>query len=117
MLLFGELMRESVFPGADELTHKIASGFKVVGALSPSGAFAPQPRTGASSIETLWRGAKTMQRTVIDSMRPSGDDELDMAVTKTTGDEVALGWLTGPWTEKQLSDKLELWDPVPRFGI
>ena len=91
--------------------------FDVVGAMSSSGAFAPQPRTEASSIETLWRGAKAMQRTVIDSMRPSGDDELDAAVTKTTEDEVANGWLTGPWTEKQLSDKLGLWVPVPRSGV
>ena len=101
LLLLGELMRESGFPNADEVSHKIASGFGVVGALSSSGAFAPQPRTEARSIETLWRGAEAMQRTVIDSMRPSGDDELGAAVTKTTEDEVANGWLTGPWTEKQ----------------
>ena len=31
---------------------------------------------------------------------PSGDDELDLAVTKTTEDEFAHSWLTGPWTEK-----------------
>ena len=39
-----------------------------------------------------------MQPTVIDSMRPSGDDELDEAVTKATENEVADGWLTGLWT-------------------
>ena len=49
LLLFDELMRESGCPSADELTHKIARGFKVVGALCLSGAFAPQPRTEASS--------------------------------------------------------------------
>ena len=110
-------MRESGFPNADEVTHKIAGGFDVVGALSSSVAFAPQPRTEACSIETLWRGAKAMQRTVIDSMRPSGDDQVDAAVTKTTEDDVANGWLTGPRTEKQLSDKQGLLVPVPRFGV
>ena len=53
-----------------------------------------------------------MQRTVIDSMRPSGDYELDLAVTKTTEDEVARGWLTGPWT-----GQAGALGPVPRFGV
>ena len=117
VLLLGDLMRESGFPDADEITNKIAGGFDVVGALSPSGAFSPQPRTEASSVGALWRGSKAMQRTVIDSMRPSGDDALDAAVTTITEDEVANGWLAGPWTEEQLSDKLWLWIPVPRFGV
>ena len=116
VLLLGDLMRESGFPDADEITNKIASGFDVVGALSPSGAFSPQPRTEASSVGALWRGSKAMQRTVIDSMRPDNNDALDAAVTTITEDEVANGWLSGPWTEEQLSDKLGLWIPVPRFG-
>ena len=77
LLLLSKFMRESGFPNADEVTHKIASGFDVVGALSSS----------------------------------------EAAVTKTTEDEVANGWLTGPCTEKRLSDKLGLWVPVPRFGV
>ena len=94
--------RESGFPNADEGTQKIASGFDVVGALSPSGAFAPHPRTETSSIETLCLGAKATQPTVIDFMRPGGDDELDEAVTQATEDEVANGWPTCRWTQKQL---------------
>ena len=53
----------------------------------------------------------------MDCHRLRASKRLDAAVTKTTEDEEANGWLTSPWTEKQSSDKLGLWVPVPRFGV
>ena len=87
LLLLDELVREPGSPNVDEVTTLTLSGRCRRLAL-----FSPRPRREASSFETLWCGVKAIQRTVVDSVRPSGDDELDATVTKTT---------TGPGTEKQ----------------
>ena len=78
LLLLREFIRESGHLNVDALTHKIASSFAVVGSLSIFWRFffSPRSRTLATSIETLWIGAKAVQRTGIASMRPKGEDGL-----------------------------------------
>ena len=52
------------------------------------------------------------------SLGPSGDDELDAAVTEETAKEAGSerGWLEGLFSREQLDAKLGLWLPARRFG-
>ena len=115
--LFREMLRSFEFPNADFLVDSMAAGFKIVGDLPDTGVFVQKPRPRGTPVRDLWRDARERQRTVLGSVRASGDSDLDAKVTATTQDELRRGWLAGPFTAEQLDRDLGLWLPAKRFGI
>ena len=117
LLLFGEALRAAGFPKPDDLIHRMAKGFDVVGKLPTTGVFPPQKPTRAASVESLWARAREARETVVAKLGPTSDPELDIAVTDITADEVKRGWLLGPRSETELTAAHGLWVPSFRFGI
>jgi len=117
LLLFREMLESIDFPHADKLIHTMAKGFPLAGDIEKTGIFPEMHRPATSTLEDLWRTAPEVQRQVTRTIGASTDPELDEAVTDTTRDEVTRGWLRGPFTAAELTERHGLWIPARRFGI
>ena len=117
LLVFGEMLQASGFPGSDRLIKAISRGFDVVGDLDCTGAFETFPRKPSSGVEHLRRTSQFARAMVIDRTGPSKDAELDAAVAEITASELQRGWLRGPFSEAELDERLGRWVPARRFGI
>ena len=117
ILLFREMLLEAGFPSAHELCELMAKGFPIVGEMVPSRVFAAKvgdPVVGTSDLD---RHASELQGACLAAVGPSKDSDLDAAVYEITRTEVERGWLSGPFTPSQLSEKYGSWIGAKRFGI
>ena len=76
-----------------------------MGEIQATGAFQPRTKPALEQVTDLWTRARLYQRTLLSLLRASHDSELDMEMSKATTDEIARGWLGGPFTPAQL-DKM-----------
>ena len=97
--------------------HRMAIGFPLAGKLEETGVFPALHRPASSSLPELWSSARDAQQTALLTLGPSGDHELDDAVTESTAEEVSKGWLRGPASAADFTSRHGLWFPARRFGI
>ena len=94
----------------------MSSGFPLAGVFPVTNVFPKNTRNAVYEIEDLWRMAPQIRADIINSTRASADTDLDKKLYDTTMDEVAKGWLVGPFEPDNL-DHLGCWIPSRRFGV
>ena len=77
----------------------------LTGQTRKSGMFPPTFRPAKQTVEQAKTTAAETRRKVLESMRTQG--ELDELVFRKTQEELALGWLEGPFLEQDLEDQVE----------
>ena len=104
------------------------NGMRITGNAEPSGVFPPEFKPAQLEEADLWRVAKFAQaevqervpKHVLGKQVRVGGEERDMAemVWDATLKEVRKGWLEGPFSAEEVTQKLgPLWTPSRRFGI
>ena len=95
ILLFKELLIKS---GSTDLNlhEDMCTGFDLTGKLPLSNVFEPKFRPAAISTESLRSVADRARHALIDSIRRSGDAEIDIGVYDSTVKELERGLLIGP---------------------
>ena len=100
------------------LVTEMAQGFRLVGLLPCSGEFPLQLEPASLDQRELWATAKWSQCAVLHGGPPAGDLPLWEAVYTATSEEVAAGWLVGPLTAEEVTNRVgPLWVPSRRFGV
>lgn len=115
-LVFREMLLSIDFPSTYELVHHLSAGFPLVGDFPKTQVFPERLRPALFEVADLWKAAHQIRATVTASCSSSGDPELDLRLFDATVAEVSLGWLEGPFTEKDL-DPLGIWIPSRRFAV
>eukprot|EP00971_Amphidinium_carterae_P169356 3355600-Amphidinium_carterae.1 len=117
ILLFRAMLEEVRAPDA-QVAALLQDGIPLVGELSRSGYFPHAPRSAATSTSDLAKMAPRLRKAVIEVMGPSGDSELDHAVANGTDEEVAKGWLRGPFLEDDVCREFgDEWICSRRFAV
>ena len=127
LLLLKDLL-EKIGHADHKLVEDISQGMKITGNAERTGVFPTDFRPAQLEEEDLWRVSKfsqkevqekiprhMLQRTVVVS-----GSEVDVGgqVWESTENEVEKGWLEGPLTAAQVSERVgPLWTPSRRFGI
>jgi hypothetical protein len=93
LFLFREMLEQVHFPNARELVDNIVTGFVIAGRLPSTGVFPTRQKPATGSLEDLVADARTAQATLLASVGPSPDSEMDNAVYDKTREEVERGWL------------------------
>ena len=97
---------------------EISRGMNITGTIPPSGIFPEKVRTPCITAQQLRESGRFTRRGTLASMRSSGSREIDAKVWNETRDEVAAGWMTGPFTEAQMVERLgEHFIVNRRFGL
>ena len=97
------MLEESGYVDKD-LFADVTTGFKVTGVAKNSHAFVSETRLPSLTESDLLSAAKWMRHSIMGSMGPSGDPELDAEVWLETQDEVSRRWLT-PVLEEDLDTR------------
>ena len=95
LLLFKSLLEKSGSPDVD-LVSDMSSGFDLTGKLPPSYQFDSKFRPANIPPEALRGVADRARRALLESVRGSGDPELDVGVYEATMKELSKGFLKGP---------------------
>jgi hypothetical protein len=117
LLLFKHLLKEVGYQD-QALMDDVVQGFRLSGQLPSSPEF-PQTRLRAATLsrEQLWCTARWSQAVALQH-KGGRDPPVDEAVYLATQDEVAKGWLLGPYTPQQLEELVgPRWVPSRRFGV
>ena len=117
ILLF-QMMCEHAEYDDPELVALLVSGAKLTGEAPDCAAF-PARRAAPSITEAqLMRSAKWTRRIALAKKGGSGDPATDAAVWEATCEELRRSWLSGPFTEAELTELLgSLFVVSRRFGI
>ena len=98
------------------LIRDMVGGFKMVGPLDECPAFPAVVPPQAADIEKLMLASKWAQHAVVGFLRRRGED--DGALTACMKEVTETKTMTGPFTQKQVKEKLgPLFVPMPRFCI
>ena len=113
LCLFRRLLDESGYPDS-KIATELSQGFPLCGWLPESGVFPSKLRPPELHQETLAVMSASFTAQTVASTKPSGDADLDKRLWEATMDEVAAGFLSGPYSRASL--------PVgsivsPRFGL
>ena len=116
LLVFRELLEHIGFPRHDELFFHFKAGFPVAGDFPVTEVFPAGSREATMTIDDLRKASKANHMEILAMTRSSGDASLDKTVFDITTEEVAKGWLAGPY---ELDDLKFLGDFTlsRRFGI
>ena len=96
----------------------IISGTPLTGTVQRSGIFPERLKPASLDKDELLKSTPTTRRLIIDSIRSSGDEEIDTAVWQETLIEIEKGWLSKPMSEQQIeADVGNLFTVARRFGI
>ena len=118
LLLLKEMLAAAGFPCAELVFSSMVGGFTVLGKVPATGVFPPKEGAAAAmQEEDLKRQAVPARRTLLAAHPPNEDRELLAKVYQETRDEVARGWLRGPFTADELDVRHSWWLPARRFGI
>ena len=116
--LFASMLEDIGAGFGEDLVEYMFRGFPLVGAMPAFGLFDEEPSPAhAIGVEELARRAADCQKTCAESVGPSGDETLDFEVEQITEEEVAKGWLAGPYCPSALNREYGVWLPARRFGI
>ena len=117
LLLLQKILEATRF-GYLDIVRDMIHGCRITGDMGKSGIFPPKWAEATMSMEELWVLASRFRKSLIESMRSSGDAEVDRDLYEQTQQEVAQGLAAGPFTEQELSDRLgPRWFAARRFGV
>ena len=118
LLLMGEMLKAAGSPDVGFI-DEASKGFGLTGIAAVSNLFVPKFREPAMSEDKLATASKWTRKAVLGSMRRSADKATDEAVWSSTQEELRSGWLSGPFTEAQISQilKRDDWPVSKRFGL
>eukprot|EP00435_Cladocopium_sp_Y103_P060013 s1992_g21.t1 len=111
--LFGYLLKEFSYPDA-KIADEMASGFPLCGWLPSSGVFPAKVRTLEINETFLRKMARSFSARSIAATVSTGDDDADNKLWQATLDEVAEGFLSGPFEANELGSESVV---SPRFGL
>ena len=117
-LLLLQRILDSLKFGYPDVVRDVIHGCRITGDMGLSGIFPPKRTEAAMTVEELWELAPRFRRSLAESMRPSGDVEVDRELYEQTKAEVEQGLAAGPFTEKELCERLgPRWFAARRFGV
>ena len=117
ILLFKEMLSDI---GYDDMSvvDLLTVGVKVVGDLPKVGIWKPDDKRARITVKAALYGSKEAKERV---SKPSGTtwSDIDETLVESTYKEVSEGHLLGPFTEKQMDERLgsKVWLPARRFPI
>eukprot|EP00435_Cladocopium_sp_Y103_P073752 s20_g45.t1 len=111
--LFGRVLELCGYPDS-KIATEMAQGFPLCGMLPRSEVFPPLLRPPDLHVDTLQRMSASFTARSLAATKPSGNDELDEMLWQATLDEVAAGFLSGPFSADMCPK-----DAIasPRFGL
>ena len=113
LCLFQHLLEDALH-GDSDLVEQLAHGFDLTGGLPESRVFARKVRPAVISCNDLRRIADLSREGMIQTVKSSGDPELDEQLYSATLKEVNKGFLVGPIDPKTLPSGSTL---TSRFGV
>ena len=118
LLIFRELMHITAYSDADLLFEDIKDGFSLTGKTATSGNLTKRLKPASLSESELRKQALWNRKAVVGSCKP-GDPQQDKTVWEESMEEVSKGWLSGPYTEDEVSKCLETcdWLCIKRFAL
>ena len=115
LLVFQEMLCSVGYEDV-HLVSDICAGFKMTGMAKDSMIFPHKLRAPSISEAELMRSAKWTRHAL--KVTSSGNSALDLQLFEQALKEVEDGWLQGPFSEEELSEKLgPLWVLSRRFGL
>ena len=121
ILVFQKMLRDAGYHDPS-LVRRLTSGFRITEQLDDVSEFdlldKNKVKCPSISMEELQKSAKWSVRALLGSIRASDDSEVDIAVYNHTLQEVANGWIVGPLTVAQLTERFGSgWIASRRFGV
>ena len=105
--------------GDKGLFEEITQGFSLTGDMPESGQFPAKLKPAMISVQQLRDSAVWAKKMIQTSCKRVGSDaEVAQAVYDETVQQLADGWVKGPFSEKDLDLKYGgCWIPSKRFGV
>ena len=117
VLVFLEMCRDADIP-TEFLEPALRRGVPIVGRFPFTGLLKPELKVQGVPEDALRSFSRWAQGAISGRGRPSQDLTLDEEVHAATQDEVAKGWMSGPFTAAEVSAKVGPdWALARRFGI
>ena len=121
-LCMGQLLNSIGYPDK-LLTHRMRTGFGITGETDTTNIFCKKPEEeliqGADPMTWLPRLALESRKLLKKSLHQQEVDDILKDLHRTTMHEVAKGWASGPFTEKQMTKLIGhgKWTASRRFGV
>ena len=117
ILLMRQVAEEMNWPDVN-LFDEMTQGFELTGNFSACGIFKPQVNIPTLSVAQLKQNTKFLRPTILGRMRLTEASELQTELMEVTEMEKSKGWLEGPFTTDEITNKYgHDWLPVRRFGV
>eukprot|EP00435_Cladocopium_sp_Y103_P006748 s5076_g2.t1 len=113
LLLLREMIKEEGYPDAG-VFDELAYGTELVGTVPWTGVFDPAFKPAIITTQELLEQSDSSNKAISNSVRSSGDHEVDKIVFEKTLEERDAGWLRGPVQFSELADGSVL---SRRFGL
>ena len=113
VVLFQRLLDDMEYPDS-KIALEMRQGFPLSGWLPASGVFPTRLRPPEIHVELLFKMAKVFSGRSIAATKSSGCADLDRRLWEATLEEVADGFLEGPFSKSDLGPKSVV---SPRFGL
>ncbi|OLP81981.1 hypothetical protein AK812_SmicGene37411 [Symbiodinium microadriaticum] len=115
--LLEEMANEIQWPDKS-LFSEMRQGFRLVGCLNPSGIFREGGYIASISEEDLMAQSGDIRAKLLSRVANDSADENSEELYATTLEEAtAKGWLEGPFSPQQISERFGSWLPVRRFAV
>ena len=115
--LLEEMANEIQWPDKS-LFSEMRQGFRLVGCLNPSGIFREGGYIASISEEDLMAQSGDIRAKLLSRVANDSADENSEELYATTLEEAAAkGWLEGPFSPQQISERFGSWLPVRRFAV
>jgi hypothetical protein len=114
------LQRMAKDAGYDDpfLAQDAVLGASITGISRDCAEFPNRPSDPTMTAEDVMKATRWSRKVIINSVKSSGDINLDKELHDITREERERGWLQGPFTEQELKDKLgPLYVVNRRFGL
>ena len=118
-LLWQQLLHDTGFPDPG-LIDEVREGFELVGPGTVSGAFPKGYKPPEQSVDQLKSQCTWRKKAAIAKCGPTKNSEADQELWDLTMEEVAQGWVSGPfWSESEVTAALETdqWLCTRRFPV
>ena len=100
-LLYEEMLKQAGYPDMNVVSI-VKDGVPLVGQVQSSGHFAKTYKPAVISVEYLEQHAADLRCAIVSAVKSSGDKEGDAFVYNETLKERDKGWLSGPFSMKEL---------------
>ncbi|CAE7248689.1 unnamed protein product [Symbiodinium sp. CCMP2592] len=113
MKVFKSLLTEAEYPDTT-LTKDISTGFNLLGPIPASGVLPSKVSAASLTVEDVRAATPLARKAILTSTREGLDREVAESVYQLTKDELAKGWLKGPFKESDIPPDAIV---TRRFGI